>query len=93
MCRIGPGKTVNPEGVIYRGLLLHHERKGAIILPPMKKIPFKNPFLQPKAAEKDRGRPNSYRGAFAGGFPRLDGSSARKPFRKAFQQHGCFLDL
>jgi hypothetical protein len=34
-----------PKDMICRGLLLELERKGAIRLPPMKKIPFKNPFL------------------------------------------------
>ncbi len=46
-----------PKDMICRGLLLDLERKGAISLPPMKKVPFKNPFLQrspPERIEIDR---------------------------------------
>jgi len=41
-----------PKDMICRGLLLDLERKGAIRLPPMKKIPFKNPFLDRSPPEK-----------------------------------------
>jgi Druantia protein DruA len=46
-----------PKDMICRGLLLDLERKGAIRLPPMKKVPFKNPFLHrssPKKIEIDK---------------------------------------
>ena len=46
-----------PKDMICRGLLLDLERKGAIRLPPMKKIPFKNPLLhrnRPERMEVDR---------------------------------------
>jgi hypothetical protein len=41
-----------PKDMICRGLLLDLERKGAIRLPPMKKIPFKNPFLHRSPPER-----------------------------------------
>src|SRR3974390_271560 len=41
-----------PKDMICRGLLLDLERKGAIRLPPTKKIPFKNPFLHRNPPER-----------------------------------------
>jgi len=41
-----------PKDMICRGLLLDLERKGAIRLPPRKKIPFKNPFLHRNPPER-----------------------------------------
>ncbi len=44
-------KNGQPKDMICRGLLLDLERKGAIRLPPRKKIPF-NPFLQRSSPER-----------------------------------------
>jgi hypothetical protein len=41
-----------PKDMICRGLLLDLEGKGAIHLPPRKKIPLKNPFLHPSPPER-----------------------------------------
>jgi len=41
-----------PKDMICRGLLLDLERKGAIRLPPMKKVPFKNPLLHRSPPKK-----------------------------------------
>jgi hypothetical protein len=41
-----------PKDMICRGLLLDLERKGAIRLPPVKRVPFKNPLLHRSPPKK-----------------------------------------
>jgi hypothetical protein len=57
-----------PKDMICRGLLLDLERKGAISLPPKKKIPFKNPFLHRSPPERME----------------IDQSPIEKPLRELF---------
>ena len=75
-----------PKDMICRGLLLELERKGAIRLPPMKKIPFKNPFLHRSPPERIEIDQSPYREAFAGAFSHLDSPGAKKPFGETVQQ-------
>ena len=75
-----------PKDMICRGLLLDLERKGAIRLPPMKKVPFKNPFLQRSPPERIESRPQSHREAFAGAFSHFDSPGEKKSPGKAVQQ-------
>jgi hypothetical protein len=47
---------------------------------------FEESFPAPKPARKDGDRPKPYRETVAGAFPHVDSPSAKKSFRKAFQQ-------
>jgi hypothetical protein len=80
-----------PKDMICRGLLLALERKGAIRLPPRKKVPFKNPFLErtpPERMQIDRSPiEKPLRQLFAISIHQVRRSPAEKLFNSLIEQY------